>query len=50
MEFIQNISNSIREEKVLISIIVISLLLFILLIRSLSHTDIDRSRREKNVV
>lgn len=50
MEFIQNLTSVIKEEKVLIVIISISLLLFILLIKSLthlSHADHKKSRRDK---
>lgn len=37
MEFVQNLTSVIKEERVLIIIISISLLLFILLIKSLTH-------------
>lgn len=46
MEFVQNLTSVIKEERVLIIIISISLLLFILLIKSLTHLSPHADHRK----
>lgn len=47
MEFVQNLTSVIKEERVLIIIISISLLLFILLIKSLTHLSHADHRKNR---